>query len=103
MDLHAELFPSMHKGRGRETILSQITEMVRAELELERYDRQIGNDFDSNAWVDRTRKSVRDALFRYRSDLLLTPKQIHRVIGVKKEAKSFLEALQGIPNSDYVP
>lgn len=82
----------------------QVQEMVITEMEYEFITRQIANDgWNASAYMEKTRKSLRDALFRYRDSLMITPKMMARiVVKVEKEVNPF-EAMAAAMNTDYTP
>ena len=85
--------------------MTQVKEFVRCEIELELLDRQIGNDgFESSAWLEKMRKSVRDALFRHRSDLMITLKMMAKMTkDVESDVDVFEKVFAGLPNAEFEP
>jgi len=66
-----------------------VIEMVRCELELDYLDNQIGNDINKSEWLGRPRHQIRDALFRYRRELGVTPNMMKKLKEVVEKEVDF--------------
>ncbi len=71
----------------------QVTEMVLCEMQLEDLDRLIVSDFESNAWMDKTRNNVAARLDRLRKNLGLTASHMMRVMKYMSERPSIENSL----------
>ncbi len=79
---------------------TMVIEMCKAEVELELRDEAIAADPNENSWQDNARSRTRDALFRYRRELLITPK-IRSTLKQEKEEKTGFARLE--PDPDLKP
>jgi len=79
---------------------SMVQEMAKAEVELELRDEAIATDIVENSWQDGARGRTRDALFRYRRELLITPK-MRSTLKQEKEEKKGWDRLE--PDPDLTP
>lgn len=79
-----------------------LLEMIRCEIELERYDALIANDPGLAAKFGRERKAVRDALYKYRRDFCITPYVMNRWKSKVSKEESFEDVLLNlIDASDF--
>ena len=72
----------------------QVAEMVLCEMQLEDLDRLIVSDFESNAWMDKTRNNVSARLDRLRKNLGLTASHMMRVMKYMSERPSIENSLK---------
>lgn len=71
-----------------ETDCSQLREMVRCEIMVQYLDGKLMNDLDGSAWMLKTLKEYRDALFKYRKSLCITPEMRMRYKKASTNKKS---------------